>query len=96
VYIAHDVPTGNDVIIKLERIAGKNHTLGNEFRIYRKLDGIAGIPRVRWFGMEAGFNAMVADRLGRSLEDLFVQCHFRFTLKTVLLLAMQLVSEFLI
>jgi serine/threonine protein kinase len=49
---------------------------------------------VYWFGAEAGFNAMVVDRLGQSLEDLFVQCHFQFTIKTVLLLARQLVSQF--
>jgi hypothetical protein len=44
--------------------------------------------------MEAGFNAMAIDRLGPSLEDLFVHCHFRFTTRTVLLLAGQLVSLF--
>jgi len=32
--------------------------------------------------------------LGKSLEDLFVQCCFKFMIKTVLLLARQLVSEF--
>jgi hypothetical protein len=35
---------------------------------------------------------MVTERLGPSLGDLFVQYHFRFTLRTVLLLAGQLVS----
>jgi len=45
------------------------------------------------FGTEAGFNAMVIERLGPSLYDLFVQCHFRFSLKTVLLLAGRLVSN---
>ena len=37
---------------------------------------------------------MAIDHLGQSLQDLFVQCHFKFTIKTVLLLAGQLVSEF--
>jgi hypothetical protein len=31
------------------------------------------------------------DMLGDSLEDLFIQCHFQFTMKTVVLLACQLV-----
>lgn len=52
-----------------------------------------GIPRAHWFGTEAGFDALVIERLGANLNDLFVQCHFRFSLKTVLLLASQLVSN---
>jgi len=51
------------------------------------------IPRTHWFGTETGFEVMVIERLGPSLYDLFVQCHFWFSLKTVLLLACQLVSN---
>ena len=70
------------------------HTLDNKFHIYTKLKGGTGIPQVHWFGTETGFDAMAVDRLGKSLEDLFVQCRFKFTIKTVSLLAGQLVSEF--
>ena len=43
--------------------------------------------------MEAGFDALVIERLGPNLDDLFAQRDFRFLLKTVLLLASQLVSN---
>ena len=94
IYFAHDILSRNDVVIKLEPVEGNVHSLGDEFDIYRKLNGGTSIPRVHWFGTESGYNAMAVDRLGKSLEDLFVQCHFKFTTKTILLLAGQLVSKF--
>lgn len=91
IYFAHDILTGQDVAIKLKPIDGRNHTLEHEFHVYNKLNKGTGIPCVCWFGTEASFNVMVIDRLGLSLEDIFVCCHFRFTVKIVALLACQLV-----
>ena len=92
IFLAEDILLQQNVVIKLEPLAGKCHTLKHKFHVYKKLCGGIGIPAVHWFGTEAGFNTMVMDCLGQSLDDLFVDCNFWFTLKTVLSLAGQLVS----
>ena len=53
----------------------------------------AGIPNLRWYGIEGEYNVMVIDLLGPSLEDLFNFCSRKLSVKTVLMLADQMVSD---
>eukprot|EP00574_Skeletonema_japonicum_P013227 CAMPEP_0201722604 /NCGR_PEP_ID=MMETSP0593-20130828/6927_1 /ASSEMBLY_ACC=CAM_ASM_000672 /TAXON_ID=267983 /ORGANISM="Skeletonema japonicum, Strain CCMP2506" /LENGTH=383 /DNA_ID=CAMNT_0048213583 /DNA_START=102 /DNA_END=1253 /DNA_ORIENTATION=- len=85
--------TGEEVAIKLESVKTKHPQLLYESKIYRILHGGLGIPNVRWYGIEGDYNVMVLDLLGPSLEDLFNYCGRRFQLKTVLMLADQLLGR---
>ncbi|KAI3629270.1 hypothetical protein MIR68_012686 [Amoeboaphelidium protococcarum] len=93
IYLGTSLSSGEQVAIKLESIRARHPQLEYEARVYRALAGGFGIPSVRWFGVEGDFFAMVIDLLGPSLEDLFNFCSRQFSLKTVVLLADQLISR---
>ncbi|KAH3673141.1 hypothetical protein WICMUC_003864 [Wickerhamomyces mucosus] len=93
IYLGTNIISGELVAIKLESIMTRHPQLEFEARVYKALSGGVGIPFVRWYGTEGDYNAMVIDLLGPSLEDLFNYCNRKFTLKTVLLLADQLLCR---
>ncbi|AAS53281.1 AFL091Wp [Eremothecium gossypii ATCC 10895] len=93
IYHGTNLISGEEVAIKLEPIRTKHPQLDYESRVYKYLSGGIGIPFIRWFGREGDYNAMVIDLLGPSLEDLFNYCHRKFSLKTVMMLALQMICR---
>ncbi|CDR43493.1 RHTO0S08e02432g1_1 [Rhodotorula toruloides] len=93
IYLGVNIISGEEVAIKLESVKAKHPQLEYEAKVYKTLAGGVGVPFVRWFGVECDYNAMVLDLLGPSLEDLFNFCNRKFSLKTTLLLADQLISR---
>ncbi|CAG9539098.1 unnamed protein product [Cercopithifilaria johnstoni] len=93
------------VAVKLGEISNKRQTrstgqrnkregnnLEHEYAVYRNLRG-RGVPHVHWFGIKDGYKAMVMDLMGPALEELFLYCKRRFSLKTVLMLADQMLDR---
>ncbi|KAH7691111.1 Non-specific serine/threonine protein kinase protein [Dioscorea alata] len=92
-FLGVNIQTGEEVAVKLESVKAKHPQLLYESKLYMLLQGGTGIPHLKWFGVEGEHNVMVIDLLGPSLEDLFNYCNRKFTLKTVLMLADQLINR---
>ena len=92
IYLGTDINNGREVAIKLECVRTRHPQLLIESKLLSHLAGGPGIPEVIWYGSEGDYNVMVMELLGPSLEDLFNYCARKFTTKTVLLLADQMVS----
>ena len=93
IYLGTNVTTGEEVAIKLESVKTKHPQLIYESKIYKLLAGGVGVPNLRWYGIEGDYNVLVLDLLGPSLEDLFNFCRRKFGIKTVLMIADQLLSR---
>lgn len=98
IYIGKNLNTGEDVAIKYEKNQTRFPQLLFESRLYRILNADegnkpVGISRVHWYSAEHDYNVMVLDLLGPCLEDLFDYCDRKFSLKTVLMLADQMISR---
>ncbi|XP_062146393.1 casein kinase 1-like protein 1 [Alnus glutinosa] len=92
IYLGTNIQTNEDVAIKLENANTRYPRLLYESKLYGLLQGGTGIPNVRWFGVQGDYNVLVMDLLGPSLEDLFNLCSRKFSLKTVLMLADQMIN----
>lgn len=97
IHIGLNINNDEQVAIKLESIHSKCHQLNHEYTILRQMSSSSerdvGIPRVYWFGRKGDHYAMVMDILGPNLEDLFMLCSRKFSLKTILLIADQLLTR---
>ena len=87
--------TGEKVAVKINSASDDNIILKNEARIYTILSDIKGVPNIRNFGIDSGYNFMVIDILGPSLFDLKKNIckNNRFCLKSVLSLGLQMIRR---
>lgn len=93
IHLATDIETNVQVAVKLEQVHSKHQQLIYEARLIRLLQGGPGLPQVHWYGTEGAYNILVMELLGPSLEDLLNTCNKHLSLKTVLMLADQMICR---
>lgn len=59
-------------------------------------NSLAGFPTFYYYGVEGKFNVMVMELLGPNIDDLFTFCKYKFSLRTTLMLADQMVSLYIL
>ena len=90
--------TGDEVAIKMESLHVEHNTnhppiLAYEAAIYKLLGKPAvGFPSLHWAGRDCGNYILVLEKLGPNLGSLFKFCRHKFSLRTVCMLAQQMVS----
>ena len=97
VFLCKDLETGRKLACKLEDIDGEHGALLKlEYKIYREMldqGRSVGVPEVYWLGVEKGWRAMIMDVLGTAIDELLDDCGDQFSLKTVLMLADQMITR---
>lgn len=93
IYLGENTQTKELVAIKKEMANTKNPQLVYEAKVYKCLEGGMGIPKVHLQKDVMNMNVMVMDLLGPSLEDMFNYCYRRFSVKTVLMLGIELLTR---
>ncbi|MCQ2818356.1 MAG: casein kinase 1 family protein [archaeon] len=92
IYLSHNIQTGQKFAIKLENKNVSQSLLEQEAFLLCYLKG-EGIPLIKSFGYNNDYNVLVMELLGKSLEDLFLENHSKFSLKTVCMLGIQMISR---
>lgn len=93
VCMATHIETGEVVAVKMERIGNKHPQLLYENRVYKWLNNssndLMGVPRPYYFGQMNGYNVLVMDFLGPSLEDRLNDCGRHLSIKSVMMIGIQ-------
>ena len=87
-----DIFDNSSVAIKLEHNSVKIPQLLFEAKLLKSIPS-TGIPVMHWFGIAGEYNAMVMDLLGQNLEDLYTYCAKNFTLKTIIMIIIQMIER---
>ena len=92
IYKCKNIETKQNLAIKLERIDANYPQLENEYNVYKELQGEEHVPKIYDFGSTKTHKYLVMDALGSSIDCAFDDCGQKFSPKTVLMLAAQMIT----
>lgn len=93
VFAGTNLQTGEELAVKREPVSSNYPMLIYEAKLYRLIAGGKGVPKVHWYGVDGDYNYMVIDLLGPSLEKLFCKRSNKFSMKSILMLADQMLER---
>ena len=92
VYSGVNIETKEEVAIKIEKIDKDDmRSVFREVQFLKRLESVKGIPKLFWHGSEGRYDIMVMSLLGKDLSG-YLKIYHKFSLKTVVLLADQILS----
>ena len=91
-YLGRNIQENNLVAIKVEEQSPRSR-LGYEFQILKEISEGDGIPKVYKLHKGKKHNYLIMQLLGKSLDKLFVDMKKNFSIKTVCMLAYQMVQR---
>lgn len=92
VYSGINIQTKEEVAVKVEKIQNEEmRSVFREVQFLKRLENIKGVPKVYWSGSIGNYDIMVITLLGKDLAS-FLKIYHKFSLKTVILLADQILS----
>lgn len=93
IYLGKNIKTDKEIEIKLESRKSKHPQLLHEAKILKELQGEIGIPKIYYYNQVSDYNYLVMELLGASLESLFNKCNRKFSLKTTLMIGLQILDR---
>lgn len=97
VYRAVHIRTGTPAAVKVAHGKHGDEVLRAEHRVYAALRNtsteIVGVPRALYFGRDLDETVLVMELLGKSLDRALTDCAGRFSLKTTLMVGVQMLRR---
>jgi len=93
IYEGINLLNNHPIAIKFESRKSETPQLRDEYRAYKIMSGCEGVPNAYFFGQEGQDNILCIDLLGPSLEDMFDLCKRKFSVKTVCMVAKEMINR---
>ena len=92
-FVAEYIPTNTLVALKVEKEDVKPSQILKELKIYQLLGEKEGFPAQYGIMLYKSQRVMGMELLGANLFELFIQCKKKFSLKTVIMIALQMLDR---